>query len=79
MADPLPPIPRSRGEDDWSRPAVEARLDVWEKAAGVRPPHVGGERVALESSRGKIENLVSGLLLKAYQAENKVGRDYLAR
>jgi len=58
MADPLPPIPRSRGDDDWSRPAMEARLDVWEKAAGERPKHVQGEPVPLASTRGKIENLV---------------------
>lgn len=28
---------------------------------------------------GKIEGLISGLLLKALKAENKVGRDYLSR
>ncbi|MBL8860583.1 MAG: hypothetical protein JNK02_01105 [Planctomycetes bacterium] len=58
MTEKLPPIPRSRGDDDWTRPAAEARLDVWEKAAGARPRHVSGEPVPLESARGKIENLV---------------------
>jgi hydroxymethylglutaryl-CoA reductase (NADPH) len=58
MADKLPPIPRSRGEDDWSLPAVEARRDAWERAAGARPRHVLGEPVPLESARGKVENLV---------------------
>ena len=28
---------------------------------------------------GKLEDLISGLLLKALKAENKVGRDYLSR
>ncbi len=58
MTDKLPPIPRARNDDDWSSPAVEARRDVWEKAAGVRPRHVGGDPVPLETARGKIENLV---------------------
>jgi len=58
MSEKLPHIPRSRGDDDWSRPALEARLDVWEKASGTRPRHVGGDPVPPESARGKIENLV---------------------
>lgn len=58
MADKLPHIPRSRGDDDWSKPAMEARLDAWEQAAGSRPKHVSGAGVAPESARGKIENLV---------------------
>ena len=33
--------------------------------------------VAIPLLGGKIEKLISGLLLKALQAENKVGRDYL--
>lgn len=58
MTDKLPHIPRSRGEDDWSKPAIEARLDAWEKAAGSRPAHVSGAPVAPESARGNVENLV---------------------
>ncbi len=58
MAEKLPHIPRSRGDDDWSKPAMAARLDVWEAAAGTRPRHVSGDPVAPESARGKIENLV---------------------
>ena len=36
-------------------------------------------RVAIPLVGGKIEGLVSDLLLKALKAENKVGRDYLSR
>ncbi len=58
MSDKLPHIPRSRGDDDWSKAAMDARLDVWEKAAGRRPSHVSGTPVPPESARGNIENLV---------------------
>jgi hypothetical protein len=36
-------------------------------------------RVGIPLLGGKLENLISGLLLKALKAENKVGRDYLSR
>ena len=36
-------------------------------------------KVGIPLVGGKIEGLISDLLLKAYRAENKVGRDYLAR
>jgi len=36
-------------------------------------------KVGIPLVGGKIEDLISGLLLKALKAENKVGRDYLAR
>jgi hypothetical protein len=36
-------------------------------------------KVGIPLIGGKIEDLISGLLLKALKAENKVGRDYLAR
>jgi len=36
-------------------------------------------KVGIPLLGGKIEDLISGLLLKALKAENKVGRDYLAR
>ncbi len=36
-------------------------------------------RVGVPLLGGKLENLISGLLLKALKAENKVGRDYLTR
>jgi hypothetical protein len=36
-------------------------------------------KVGIPLLGGKLENLISGLLLKALEAENKVGRDYLAR
>lgn len=36
-------------------------------------------RVGIPLVGGKIESLISGLLLKALTAENRVGRDYLAR
>ncbi len=36
-------------------------------------------KVGIPLLGGKIEDLIAGLLLKALKAENKVGRDYLAR
>ena len=36
-------------------------------------------KVGIPLVGGKIEGLVSDLLLKALKAENKVGRDYLSR
>jgi hypothetical protein len=36
-------------------------------------------KVGIPLVGGKIEDLISGLLLKALKAENKVGREYLAR
>lgn len=50
-------IPRDQ-HDDFSAAAVEARRALWEEAWGARPRHVGGEPVAFEEARGKIENLV---------------------
>jgi hypothetical protein len=36
-------------------------------------------KVGIPFVGGKLEELISGLLLKALKAENKVGRDYLTR
>lgn len=36
-------------------------------------------KVGIPLVGGKLEQLISGLLLKSLQAENKVGRDYLSR
>ncbi len=36
-------------------------------------------KVGIPLLGGKLEDLISGLLLKALEAENKVGRDYLTR
>ena len=36
-------------------------------------------KVGIPLVGGKIEGLISDLLLKALKAENKVGRDYLSR
>jgi hypothetical protein len=36
-------------------------------------------KVGIPLIGGKLEDLISGLLLKALKAENKVGRDYLSR
>ncbi len=36
-------------------------------------------KVGIPLIGGKLEDLISGLLLKALKAENKVGRDYLTR
>jgi hypothetical protein len=36
-------------------------------------------KVGIPLLGGKLEDFISGLLLKALKAENKVGRDYLAR
>ena len=36
-------------------------------------------KVGIPLVGGKLEDLISGLLLKSLKAENKVGRDYLSR
>jgi hydroxymethylglutaryl-CoA reductase (NADPH) len=53
----LAPIPRD-DRDDFSARAVDARLELWRAVAKSSPRHVRGERVPLETARGKIENLV---------------------
>lgn len=49
-------IPRSE-EDDYSRAAVEARLDFLEEHTGVRPEHLGRFSFEPADARGNIENL----------------------
>jgi hypothetical protein len=54
-----------------------ARID---EAHGVTTETVDlSVKVGIPLIGGKLEDLISGLLLKALKAENKVGRDYLAR
>lgn len=51
-----------------------------EEAHGVTTETVDlNVKVGIPLLGGKIEDLIAGLLLKALKAENKVGRDYLAR
>ena len=51
-----------------------------EEAHGVTTEAVDlNVKVGIPLLGGKIEDLIAGLLLKALKAENKVGRDYLAR
>ncbi len=53
----LPPIPRESPDDHAPAP-VAARRALWTSVTGRAPVHVAGAPVPLESSRGKIENLV---------------------
>ncbi len=57
MPPSLPPIPRSR-EDDQAPSSVRNRLELCERAAGRALPHLGGAPVPAEAARGKVENLV---------------------
>ena len=50
-------IPRSP-EDDYTEPAVAARLELCERLAGRPLPHLRGAAVAPGEARGKVENLI---------------------
>ncbi len=57
MSGGLPKIPRSSA-DDYSKEAVALRLELCERVAATRLPHLAGRPVAPSEARGKVENLI---------------------